>query len=95
MKDDCLARTIKQAWELVDAFTKFKAVYERWKNVLSFISLGSSSNSLVEKCYGLKRLLDGITVFLDLQGLWDDDYDIDNLEGYEDDDSDKEEDHGE
>ena len=71
MKEDSLARTIECAWDLVDGTTKFKAVHERWKKVLSLILLGGGGNSLVEKCRGIKRNLDDITVLLAAGGVVD------------------------
>ena len=62
MNEDSLSRTIEQAWGLVDGYTKFKSVVERWKKVLSLIILGKGGNSLVEKCRGLQRSLDDITI---------------------------------
>ena len=71
MKEDSLARTIERAWELVDGTSKFHAVHERWKKVLSLILLGGGGNSLVEKCRGIRRSLDDITVLLAAGGVVD------------------------
>ena len=87
MKEDCLARTIEQAWDLVDGFTKFKSVSERWKKVLSLILLDKGGNSLVEKCRGLRKSLDDITVLLAEQEEVLDDVDDYNFDS----DGDKEE----
>ena len=64
MKEDNQARTIEQAWDLVDAYTKFELVTKCWRKVLSLIILGKGGSSLVEKCRGLLRLLNNITVLL-------------------------------
>ena len=71
MKEDSLAQTIEWAWELVNGSTKFHAVYERWKKVLSLILLGGGGNLLAEKCRDIRRSLDDITVLLAAGGVVD------------------------
>ena len=65
IEEDALAYSIEQAWTLVDGYTKFHAVNERWKKVLNLILLGKGGNTLVEKCRGLRgSLIDDVMVLL-------------------------------
>ena len=74
MSENSLARTVEQAWELVDGSTKFSAVHERWKKVLSLIVLGGGGNSLVERCRGIRKPLDDVVLLLmDRDGYGSDD----------------------
>ena len=86
MSKDSLARTVEQAWELVDGSTKFYAVHERWKKVLSLIVLGGGGNSLVERCRGIRKPLDDVVLLL----LDRDEYESDDDVGEEDDDDEME-----
>ena len=80
MEEDALAYSIEQAWNLVDGYTKFHAVHERWKKVLKLVQLGKGGNSLVEKCRGLRSsLMDDVMVL-----LLDSYEGVDELEGDED-----------